>query len=136
MEARIFFTNFSVLQIYRIIYPGAVWPWSLCSWIYNYLCNQCLSPSIPPSVFNQSLPMVWYMIYIVVSHPLCSTKVSQCLQTSVFFKYIVLYIRGQCGRDRYVVGFTTTYAISAYHHWCEFESRSGRSVQHYVILYF
>jgi hypothetical protein len=28
-----------------------------------------------------------------------------------------------------VVGFTTTYAISAYHYWCcEFESRSGRSV--------
>jgi hypothetical protein len=22
------------------------------------------------------------------------------------------------GRDRIVVGFTTTYAISAYHHWC------------------
>ena len=33
-----------------------------------------------------------------------------------------------------VVGFTTTYAISAYHHWCcEVESRSGRGVQHYVI---
>jgi hypothetical protein len=33
-----------------------------------------------------------------------------------------------------VVGFTTTYAISAYHHWCcECESRSGRGVQHYVI---
>jgi len=33
-----------------------------------------------------------------------------------------------------VVGFTTTYAISAYHHWCcEFESQSGRGVQHYVI---
>jgi hypothetical protein len=32
--------------------------------------------------------------------------------------------------------FTTTYAISAYHHWCcEFESRSGRSVQHYVIKF-
>ena len=32
-----------------------------------------------------------------------------------------------------VVGFTTTYAISAYHHCCyEFESRSGRGVQHYV----
>ena len=31
-----------------------------------------------------------------------------------------------------VDGFT--YAISAYHHWCcEFESRSGRGVQHYVI---
>ena len=36
--------------------------------------------------------------------------------------------------DRMVVGFTTTYAISAYHHWCfEFESRSGRGAQHYVI---
>jgi hypothetical protein len=32
-----------------------------------------------------------------------------------------------------VVGFTTTYAISAYHYWCyEFKSRSGRGVQHYV----
>ena len=30
-----------------------------------------------------------------------------------------------------IIGFTTTCAISAYHHWCcEFESRSGQ--QHYV----
>jgi hypothetical protein len=37
---------------------------------------------------------------------------------------------------RTVVGFTTTYAISAYHHWCcEFESRLGRGVQHYVIKF-
>jgi len=40
------------------------------------------------------------------------------------------------GRDRMVVGFTTTCAISAYHHWCcEFKSRSGRGVQHYVIKF-
>jgi hypothetical protein len=32
-------------------------------------------------------------------------------------------------RDRMVVGFTTTCAISAYHHWsCGFEPRSWRSV--------
>ena len=32
--------------------------------------------------------------------------------------------RGHCGRDHIVVGFTTTYAISAYHHKrCEFEPR-------------
>jgi len=32
-------------------------------------------------------------------------------------------------RDRMVVEFTTTYAISAYHHLsCEFESRSWRGV--------
>ena len=35
-----------------------------------------------------------------------------------------------------VVGLTTTYVISSYHHWCcEFESRSGRGVQHYVIKF-
>ena len=35
-----------------------------------------------------------------------------------------------------IVGFTTTCAISAYHHWCcEFESRSRRGVQHYVIKF-
>ena len=33
------------------------------------------------------------------------------------------------GRDRMVVRFTTTYAISAYHHYpCEFEFRSCRGV--------
>jgi hypothetical protein len=40
------------------------------------------------------------------------------------------------GHDRMVVGYTTTYAINAYHHWsCEFESWSGRGVQHYVIKF-
>jgi len=35
-----------------------------------------------------------------------------------------------------VVGFTTTYAISAYHYWCcKFEFISGRAVQHYVIKF-
>jgi hypothetical protein len=37
--------------------------------------------------------------------------------------------RGRHGRDRMVVGFTTTYAISAYHHLrCEFEPHSWRCV--------
>jgi hypothetical protein len=37
--------------------------------------------------------------------------------------------RGLRGRERMVVGFTTTYAISAYHLWCyEFESHSWRGV--------
>ena len=35
-----------------------------------------------------------------------------------------------------VVGFTTTYAISAYHHCgCEFKYRSGRGAQHYLIKF-
>jgi hypothetical protein len=37
--------------------------------------------------------------------------------------------RGHHGRDRIVVGFTTNYAISAYHHErCEFESCLWRAV--------
>jgi hypothetical protein len=44
---------------------------------------------------------------------------------------------GRRGRDQMVVGFTTTYAISVDHHiCCEFESRSGRGVQHYIINFF
>ena len=44
---------------------------------------------------------------------------------------------GRRSREWMVVGFTITYAaISAYHHWCcDFESRSGRGVQHYVIKF-
>ena len=43
---------------------------------------------------------------------------------------------GRHDRDRMVVGIKTTYAISAYHHLCcEFESRSGGGVQHYVIKF-
>ena len=42
---------------------------------------------------------------------------------------------GRCGHERVIVGFTTTYVISAYKHWCyEFEFHSGRSVHHYVIV--
>ena len=52
-----------------------------------------------------------------------------------YLQFIITFfvpLGGRRGRDRMVVGFTTTYAISAYHHWCcEFESRSGRGVQHY-----
>jgi len=53
--------------------------------------------------------------------------------------YTMTYLnrgRGHHGSDRMVDGFTTTYAIGAYHHWCcEFESRSRRGVQHYVIKF-
>ena len=50
----------------------------------------------------------------------------------LFLNYI--YEGGRRGGDRVVVEFTTTYLISAYHRCCcEFESRSGRDAQCYVI---
>ena len=47
-------------------------------------------------------------------------------------------LRGCHGHVRMIVGFTTTYAINAYHHLrCEFESRSCEVylIQHYVIKF-
>jgi len=53
----------------------------------------------------------------------------------IFLQILAFLTKGSHGRDRMAVGFTTTYAISAYHHWCcEFESWSGWGVQHYVIV--
>ena len=51
--------------------------------------------------------------------------------------YIVEWYQIYCGgHDRMVVGYTTTYAINVYHHWCcEFEYQLGRGVQHYVIKF-
>ena len=48
------------------------------------------------------------------------------LKTYLFFTFVM---RGRRGRDRMVVGFTTTCASSAYQHYsCEFEPRSWRGV--------
>ena len=52
-----------------------------------------------------------------------------------FFSF---FLRGRHGRDCMVVGFTTIYAISAYHHQhCEYKPNSGEvySIQHYVIKF-
>jgi hypothetical protein len=61
---------------------------------------------------------------------------SSCWKWSIWKVHFYTRYKGCRGRDRMVVGFTTTYAVSAYQHWCcEFESRSGRGVQHYVIKF-
>ena len=55
-------------------------------------------------------------------------------------KMIIQYtfVLKESGGDRMAVGFTTSFAISVYHHWsCEFKSHSGEvySIQHYVIKF-
>jgi hypothetical protein len=43
---------------------------------------------------------------------------------------------GRRGRDRIVVGFTTTYAISVYRHWrCEFDPDPWRGVLHTALCH-
>jgi len=65
-----------------------------------------------------------------------------CATFSDYFTPLLylLVLRGRHGHGHghMVVEFTTTYAISAYHHWSfEFESRSGEVylIQHYVIKF-
>ena len=53
---------------------GPSWPWSYGSWIYNYLCNQCLSPL-----------MLWVRISIRVRCTTLCDKVCQWLATGRWF---------------------------------------------------
>ena len=50
---------------------GPSWPWSYGSWIYNYICNQCLSPLI-----------LWVQISIRARCTTLCHKVCQWLVTS------------------------------------------------------
>jgi len=45
-DNRVFPQACSLWFYYSLIKPaeGPSWSWSYDSWIYNYLCNQCLSP--------------------------------------------------------------------------------------------
>ena len=65
-----------------------------------------------------------------------SVTLSKC--TINYFEYLFVPLTFGGRRDRMVVGFTITYAISANNHYrCEFESHSGEvhSIQHYVIKF-
>jgi hypothetical protein len=66
----------------------------------------------------------------------CCTETQSTFVTAVIQIIFTFFSGDRLGHDRMIVGFTTTYAIGAYHHWCcEFESRSGRAKQHYVIKF-
>jgi len=57
-------------------------------------------------------------------------KISYIVQLSTY-----TCARGRRGRNRVIVGFTTTYAINAYHHWCcDFKSWSKYKINNYCLL--
>ena len=109
-------------------------------------CQFLIAPSIFSNVNLQQPSVVISQIRDFICFDLVREIVSFIFVSNImaFFRICLTYIvsllplRGRRGRDRdwMIVGFTTTYAISAYHHWCcEFESRSGQGVQHYVIKF-
>ena len=55
-------------------FKGQSWPWSYGCWIYNYLCNQCLSPL-----------MLWVRIPMRARCTTLGNKVCQSLATGRWF---------------------------------------------------
>ena len=81
-----------------------------------------------------------WRFFVFVINPCLENTVKYCKRQEQIINNKHLIIT-QChwlkmdrrGRDRMVVGFTTTYAISAYHNWyCEFKYRAERGVQHVI----
>ena len=61
-------------NVLPIFWRGPSWPWWYGSWIYNYLCNQCLSPL-----------MLWVRISIRARCTTLCDKVYQWLATGQWF---------------------------------------------------
>jgi hypothetical protein len=67
-----------------------------------YKHNYCI-------LFTMNIYYIWYF---------CGEKIVRTTYIFIDQIYITMNLRGRRGRDPMVVEFTTTYAISAYHHWC------------------
>ena len=72
------FIHFSVFFIFvnsqKTFFKGPSWPWSYGSWIYSFLCNQCLSPL-----------MLWVRISFRARRIGLCDKVCQWLATGRWF---------------------------------------------------
>ena len=70
------YNNTYNLSLFIFLQSGPSWSWLYCSWIYNYLCNECLSPL-----------MLWVEIprrQVVLDTTLCDKLVSGFLKVLPF----------------------------------------------------
>jgi hypothetical protein len=112
---------YSLQWISADTHRGPSWSCSYSSWIYNYLCNRSWRGVLDTTLCDK---IVTTTRYLTTQHNL---------------RHFSTYQQGKqnkkCWKTK-LLGFTTTYAISAYYHGCcEFESRWERGVQHYVIKF-
>ena len=108
---------------------------------FLFLISQFLkifsSKTIWPNKAKFYRKYLWRVLYKISSYHLVWIK-NMVILISDWLKFKQIFSFGTRMHNELLLcmndGFTTTYAISAYHHWCcEFESRWGWSVQHYVI---
>ena len=99
------------------------WPWSHCSWIYNYLCNQCLSPlvlwvrisirarctTLCDKVCQRLATGRWFSPGPSVS----STNKSNCHDITEILLKVALNTIKQTNKR-----IITTHLCSSYHVWC------------------
>jgi hypothetical protein len=86
--------------------------------------KECLVCLVVSSATVNNISVISWSSALLVEEPEYPEKPPTCRKSLTNFG------------DRMIVGFITTYAIIVYNHWCcEFESRSGRSVQYHVIKF-
>ena len=127
-----------LMKLYFYIADVAEWSRDSRPLAIGAAVYQCVQiPSREEHKFVSSYIYIAHIVYAPCG-PLICELITLWLMTYIYI-YILLKLNilaNRRGRDRMVVGFTTTYAISGYHHWCcEFESRSRRGVEHYVIKF-
>jgi hypothetical protein len=85
---------------------------------YHLTWKSCWTPVCVNKYKNINKAWTPYTSYLLLCNLIADEYIYECL-------------RGRLGRDRMVVGFTTTCAINAYHHKsCEFEPHSWRGVRY------
>ena len=72
------------MPIYQVI-RGLSWSWSYDSWIYNFLCNQCLLPH-----------KLWNWIYLMARCTTLYDQVCQWLTTGQWLSRNRIYLMARC----------------------------------------
>jgi hypothetical protein len=63
-----------------------------------------------------ALAMIWLKMHLLILRVVLTVSVYQIILSLVLRMLNINIGGGRRGRDRMVVGFTTTYAINVYHH--------------------
>jgi hypothetical protein len=119
-----------------------------CSFVF-WLPHWFLQTFFGHVLFLTPISQILFNIYLVTFLLQSPSEISLWNGHVLYLYVIIVDIRfsvSLCPNWRYAVTGAvlivkvcwtyTTYAMSGYHHWCcEFESRSGRGVQHYVIKF-
>ena len=94
-------------------------------WLFVVHCNGFFYQ--PPSII--SFVSCGYLNFHLLAYPSTTFLPTEFIVCKHDIVMNSKHIRGRHGNDRMVVGYITTYAITAYHHYrCEFESCSWRGV--------